>query len=304
MSAALVASGSALPILLLIAVGWAVRQFRIVDHQGALALTRLVYHVTIPAAVAFSIARVDLTPQLLLLPLIGMTLPTLLAGIMYLTTRRLAEAPRRRGVLLVTLVVMGVFAFPFMELYYGPEGLARIALYDMGNVFYAAILATYLARRFGSGVGRISVRGIFSSPILIGALVGVALAVLDRPLPAVAAGLLQRLATANTPLSMLAVGMFLRPSRGYGALVAQYVGIRMVLGGMLGWGLAQLLGLQGLSLVIATVGSALPAGTTGLVLAGKEGLDTGLAAAIVSSSMLIGVLVVALLPHLLAALYL
>jgi predicted permease len=98
--------------------------------------------------------------------------------------------------------------------------------------------------------------------------------------------------------------MFLRPNRAQSGLVLQFIGIRMLWGGILGWAMALLFGLDGLDLIAATVGSSLPAGTTALVLSSAEGLDTGLAAAVVSSSLIVGIVVVNVLPHLLAAVYL
>ena len=295
----------AVPVLLLIGIGFIVRKTGLLDESGALSLTRLAYHVTIPSAIAVSIARVELSPELFFLPLIGALLPALLAGIMYLTTRRLAAQPQQRGVLLVATVILGVFAFPFMELAFGQAGLARIALYDMGNAFYAGILATYFARRFGGRQqSTINLRRVFSSPLLLAALAGVLLSALRVEMTGVLGSLLSRLAAANTPLSMMAVGMFLRPSRAQGALVLQFVAIRMILGGIVGWVLARVLGLTGLDLIAATVGSSLPAGTTVLVLSGAEGLDTSLAAALVSSSLIVGLVLINVLPHLLAAWYL
>jgi predicted permease len=294
----------AVPILLLIGVGVLVRQTGLIDEKGALSVTRLAYHVTIPSAICVSIARSTLAPELFFLPLIAAILPAILAGIMYLTTRRLKDQPRQRGVLLVAMVILGVFAFPFMELFFGTDGLARIALYDMGNAFYAGILATYFARHFGNQSSRkISLRRVFSSPLLFAALAGVTLSLFRVSLSGVLGSLLDRLAGANTPLAMMAVGMFLRPSRAQGGLVLQFIGIRMLLGGLLGWALAILFGLQGLDLIVATVGSSLPAGTTALVLSGAEGLDTSLAAALVSSSLVVGIVLVNTLPLLLAAVY-
>jgi predicted permease len=295
----------AVPILLLIGVGVLVRQTGLIDEKGALSVTRLAYHVTIPAAICISIARSTLEPRLFYLPLIAAILPAILAGIMYLTTRRLNRQPEQRGVLLVAMVILGVFAFPFMELFFGTDGLARIALYDMGNAFYAGILATYFARHFGTrSSSRISLRGVFSSPLLLAALAGVALSLCGVALTGVLGSLLDRLAGANTPLAMMAVGMFLRPNRAQGGLVLQFIGVRMLLGGVLGWAFALLFGLEGLDLIVATVGSSLPAGTTALVLSGAEGLDTSLAAALVSSSLLVGIVLVNTLPLLLARLYL
>jgi malate permease and related proteins len=297
----------AAPILLLIVLGVVLRKTGLVDQRGGLVLTRLAYNVTIPAAIFVSIARADFELSLLWMPVMGFLLPILLAGIMYLTTRRLADRPRQRGPLLVGMVVLGVFGYPFMELLFGADGLARIALYDVGNAFYAGIVGVSLARHFGRAEGdgsAISWRRVLASPILLAAIGGVVFTVGELPLMGPLGSFLDRLAMANTPLAMIAVGVFLRPRRAYGALVAQFVAIRMVLGGLLGWALCLLLRLDGLSLIAGVVGSTLPAGTTVLVFSGNEGLDTELAASMVSVTILIGAVLITVLPYLLAAVYL
>ncbi len=296
----------AAPILMLIALGVVIRETGLIDQRGGLVLTRLAFNVTIPAAIFVSIARASFEPALLWMTALGFVVPILLAGLMYLTTRRLADRPRQRGPLLVGMVVLGVFAFPFMELFFGPAGLARIALYDVGNAFYSSLVAVSLARHFGDDGHRApsSRWRALASPILVGAVAGVVWSVARIPLNGLFGAFCDRLAAANTPLAMIAVGIFLRPQRAYGALVGQFLLIRMLVGGLLGWALALLLGLDGLSLIAATVGSSLPAGTTVLVLSGNEGLDTELAASLVSVSLLVGTGVVSILPHVLASIYL
>ncbi len=297
----------ATPILMLIALGVVVRRIGLLDLRGGLVLTRLAYHVTIPAAIFVSIARADFELSLLWMPLLGFVIPILLATLMYLTTRRLAHRPRQRGPMLVGMVVLGVFAFPFMELFFGADGLARIALYDVGNAFFAGIVAISLARYFGrdSGEGNPIVwRRVLASPILIAAIAGVVFTIARLPLNGPIASFIDRLAVANTALAMIAVGVFLIPQRAYGTLVAQFVLIRMVIGGLLGWTMSILLGLDGLSLIAGAVGSSLPAGTTVLIFSGNEGLDTELAASLVSVTILVGAVVINVLPHILAAIYL
>ena len=229
----------ALPILLLIGVGVLVRVSGLVNQKEGLVLTRVVYYVTIPAAIIVSIAGAQLTLAKVWLPVISLVVPCMLAGIMYLTTRRLLHQPELRGVLLVGMVVLAIFAYPFFELFYGPEGLANMAIYDVGNAIYAGPVALTLAQRFGSRR---------TAPLQRSA------AWKRRP-PRRCSG--QRClgwqrrccrsrsgawwATpcggqyANSPLAMVSVGLFLRPRRGHLGLVAQFVGLRMVLGGLLGW---------------------------------------------------------------------
>jgi len=138
------------PILMLIALGVVLRLARLVDRQSGLVLTRLAYYVTIPAAIFTSIARSRLTPSMLFLPAIGFVLPTLLAVLAHLLTRDWAGRPELRGVVMVGMVLLGVFGYPFFQLFFGEEGLARMAMYDVGNSLYAGTVALWVAQRLGS----------------------------------------------------------------------------------------------------------------------------------------------------------
>jgi hypothetical protein len=296
------------PILMLIALGVVLRLTGLVDQRGALVLTRLAYHVTIPAAILISIVRARLTSSMLLLPVMGLAVPLALAGVVYLTTRRLADRPDLRGVLMVGMVVLGVFGYPFFQLFFGAEGLARIAMYDVGNAIYAGTAAIWFSQRFGSrsqGIdGGRALRKVITSPIMWAAVLGVLFSALGIELGGPVEDFVQRLAAANTPLAMIAVGAFLRPQAAHGPLVAQFVAIRMLLGAAIGWGAGLLLGMGGLDLITACVASTLPAGTTALIYAGNEGLDTELAASIISVTVLVGAVTINILPLLLANVYL
>ena len=113
-----------------------------------------------------------------------------------------------------------------------------------------------------------------------------------------------RLVAANTPLAMIAVGTFIRPRATYGAPVAQFILIRMVLGTAMGYLIALAMGMSGLDLVTCCVAPALPAGTTSLIYAGNEGLDTEFAASLISATVIVGAVLVNVLPHMLASIYL
>lgn len=296
----------ALPVLLLIVVGVLVRAGGLVDRASRLTLTRLVYYVTIPAAIFSSISRSELSLALLALPVIGFLLPCALAGVMYAATRHIADQPARRGVLLVAMVVLAVFAYPFFEVYYGLDGLAHMAMFDVGNALFAGTVALWLAAHFGQNGDRrqsIGWRKMLTSPLLVAAVAGIGVSLSDVTLRGPLWEALELLRAANTPLAMIAVGSFLEPQAAHLGLIARYVGVRMVLGGVAGLGLALLLGLDGLGVVTACVGSAMPAGTTALVYAGTEGLDTEFAASLISGTLLVGVVVIALLPLLLAGVY-
>ncbi len=297
------------PILMLIVLGVLLRVAGLIDRQSGLVLTRLAYYVTIPATIFTSIARSQLSTSMLFLPAIGFALPTFLAGLAYLLTRGIADRPELRGVMLVAMVVLGVFGYPFFQLFFGEEGLARMAMYDVGNSLYAGTLALWLAQRFGAnhqaaGSGRLVWHKVMTSSVLWAAVLGVLATVLKVPVKGPVGDFLDRLAMANTPLAMIAVGVFVRPKAVYVSLMAQFVFLRMGLGALLGWLIALALGLRGLDVVTAGAASALPCGTTALIYAGNEGLDAEFAASLISVTVIIGAVLINVLPRLFAQVYL
>lgn len=229
----------ATPIILLIGIGILLRATHLVDERSGLVLTRVAYHVTIPAAIFSSIAKAQFSRSMMYLPLLGFALPTLLAGLAYLTTQRLKDQPAIRGVMLSAMVVLGVFGYPFMELFFGAEGLTRVALYDVGNSVFAGTLALWIAQHFGvqrpDQPKTQAWKRVVTSPVMWAAALGTAASLLHIQVNGPIGNLLTRLASANAPLAMMAVGVFVRPRGSYGAWVAQYVGLRMVLGGALAW---------------------------------------------------------------------
>jgi predicted permease len=71
--------------------------------------------------------------------------------------------------------------------------------------------------------------------------------------------------------------------------------MRMGMGFLLGQGIVLLFNLQGLDRTIVTLGSAAPIGMVPMVYAVSEGLDTEFAAACISLSIIVGVIITPLL---------
>ncbi|MHB0859013.1 MAG: AEC family transporter [Anaerolineae bacterium] len=291
------------PILMLILVGVVVRSTRLIDERGGMVLTRLAYYVTLPATIYLAIANAQVTPSMLTLGALGFGIPVLMASLLYLTTRRLAGQPEIRGVMLVATVVLVVFGYPFFQLFFGAEGLARLAMFDAGNAIYAGSVALWLAQRHGQrpDAKSVTIRGVLTSPLLMAVVLAMASSVSGVMVGGAALDFLHRLSAANAPVVMIAVGVFIRPRASHAPLVAQYVLIRMFLGGLIGCLAAFALGLRGLDVVTACSASTLPAGTTALIYATNEGLDAEFAASIISATVVVGSVIITVLPHVLAA---
>ena len=288
------AVAQSLPILCLMAGGFLLKQAGLIRPSDGQVLSRLIINTTLPAVIFLSVARANVAPASLAI-LAG-------CGLSVALVQRLVAGQVARWfkfdravagvVILGTMIVnVGFFLFPIFLAVYGQEGLSRLAAFDVGNSLSATGYGYYLATRFGenppSGPWR-SLQRILTLPILWAAVAGLGLNLARLSLPSFAIKILEPLGAANTPLAMVTLGSFLQLRfRNWKPLVVA-VALRMGLGLALGQGLVALAQLQGLERAAVALGAAMPSGMAVLVYAAAEGLDTELAAGVVSLGLTAG----------------
>jgi hypothetical protein len=108
-------------------------------------------------------------------------------------------------------------------------------------------------------------------------------------------GVLEPLSKANTPLAMLTLGAFIELRFPNWKPMLATVLLRIGGGWLLGQALVLALGLTGLDRAAVALGAAMPVGVATLVFASMEGLDVDFAAATISLSILLGLLITPLL---------
>jgi len=114
-------------------------------------------------------------------------------------------------------------------------------------------------------------------------------------LPTFLLKLLEPIGSANTPLAMIALGTFLEFKFPKWKLMGLTVFLRMAVGFGIGQLLIYLFRLQGVERAAVGLGSAMPVGMVTLVYAVSEGLDAEFAAAVISLSIVIGMIVTPLM---------
>ena len=193
---------------------------------------------------------------------------------------------------------VGTLLYPVIQTVYGAEGVSRVAAFDIGNSLMASGYGYYIATCYGTknpcGIGN-SLKKVFSVPILWATLIGLAVNLIGISLPAFMVKMLTPVSAANTPLAMIALGIFVNLRFPKWKLVSLAVFLRMGVGLLLGLAIAFLANLQGLDRTVVIMGSAMPIGMVPLVYASAEGLDTELAAACISLSIILGLFITPLL---------
>lgn len=289
-----------IPLIAAFFVGIAFKLLKLLGKQDAPVLLRFVLNVSLPALTILAITRVQLTPDLALIPVSAMLVVFIIYFISSFIGKRMRMAPATYGSFLVgTLIMNSAFMLPFFAASHGNEGLARASLFDIGNSFLIFTFIYYQAIKYGDNAhtDRINWMKFLRLPPLWGMVIALALKLGKVEIPSMGVNLLNLIGQPTTPLVMISLGLYFEPRASHlgKALVAVF--IRMGLGFACGLGLSMLFGLEGVTRAVVVAGSALPIGFNTLIFSNLENMDREFAATEVSISIIIALFYIPWLIH-------
>jgi len=182
--------------------------------------------------------------------------------------------------------------FPFILAVYGANGFGDAILFDFGNALLVSTFTYGFCFRFSeqASIRSGALQRILKSPLVWALCLAVLLSISGNALPFYVQDMIRPLGNMTSPLILIALGIFFSLRLQHIKLLALILGMRMLLGLCLGWLVAGLLGLQGLSKLIVILCSAAPVGFSVLTFSSMARLDTELASSAVSLSILFGLL--------------
>lgn len=237
-----------LVFLLLIAAGYFLQK-KINGKQDLKGIKVLILSVVLPATIFVALLKINISPELLLLPIGALALNFIL---FYAAKQALPKlgfradnSDFRTMVMLVPSLAPGLSCFPFVMEYLGDEPLAMAALADVGNKIFVLIILYLIAMNWYYGQ-RASTDASSGSPDRKEKLKDLGLSLLREPvnLVIVAAilmlsfglnisslpGFLEttavRLAALMTPIVLLFIGMAVRFERREMALILRVLAFR------------------------------------------------------------------------------
>jgi len=279
-----------IPLIIAFFVGIAAKKIKLLSKEDAPVLLKLVLSVTLPALTILSIYKATLSLNMVFIPLAAM----LVVFIVYFISSfvgGLMKMPRTTfGSFLVgTMIMNTAFSLPFFWAAFENEGLVRASLFDIGNSLLIFTFIYYNAIKYGDNnkSDKIQWSKFLRLPPLWGMLIAFVIKAAGISIPTAGMNFLSLVGQPTTPLIMIALGLYFEPKvQNLGrAVVAIF--IRMGLGLGLGYLLAMLFGLEGISRTVVIVNSATPIGFNTLIFANLENMDREFAATIVSISILI-----------------
>ncbi len=290
-----------LPLISLVVIGFGLKKIGLINRNDGPHLSAFILNITLPAVIFLSVSQADVDPvKLVILAMCSFTISLILRLLSGRITQWLKIPASIAGVIILSSMAMNIgnFLFPITQTIYGSEGVSRLAAFDIGNSLMASGYGYYLATRFGSNTPKgfkNSLRKVASLPILWAVIGGLFINLLGWSLPVFVVKILTPVSAANSALAMITLGVFVEFVFPKWKLMVLTVFLRMGIGFLLGQVIVLLGNFQGIERTIISMGAAMPIGMVPLVYANVEGLDSEFAAACISLSIVVGVIVSPLL---------
>ncbi len=286
-------------VIILLGIG-AARSSTFGDSAGRL-ISRIVFNLTLPAAIVRAFQTTEFRPALLGLILLGFlasALPFFFSLVVY------RKKPREERIIQLANVSgfnIGCFALSFVQAFFPASSVVATCLFDAGNSLMSTGGTWALMRALVLDAGDTSaheragvfVRSLLSSIPFDCYLVLIALGLGGIRLPSQLIALIDPIASANSFLSLFMIGLMIRFSLDgrKAAELVRLLGWRFVFATVLSLAAVFVLPLdEGVRQVVAVLAWA-PAASTGPLYTLWAGGDEGLAGMANAVTVLVGVLV-------------
>jgi malate permease and related proteins len=286
-----------LPVILTFVLGFFLKKRGIFTSDNAETFLKLVFFISLPALIFVSIVRAKLSSDLIFIPITCMIVVLITLPIVYSVGRRFHLPGPSLGAFVVgPMITNTTFVVPFLLTTFGREAIALLSIFDIGNNIMIYTLVYYCANRHRAAKNSESALKIIArSPLLYALFTGLILNAMEQTLPPVFLNFFQGLGDMTTPLVMLSLGIYFKPTLvRTGATVAS-ITIRIIIGFLIALFFTFLFGIDGLNRTVVLVACSAPLGFTTLTFSAIAGLDTEFAASCVSYSILIGLFTTPLL---------
>ena len=286
------------PIILLALIGFILKKINFFDTSHADLFLKIVFYIAIPGLIFSSFDQLVLDHQLISLPFFAAFILLFNFGLSYLLGLKLKLKRKTHGTFVLGASILNTgFSLPFVLAILGEDGVSRLILFDLGNVFLVITLLYYFSCKMGSNdySRKIVLKKLTTSTPLLALIIAMTLNLTNIHLPDFLLDLSYKIGNMVIPLIMFALGIYFNPKFVHLKLSVITIFIRMVIGFLVGLLIVYLFNLRGLERTIIMVGTSAPVGFNTLTFSSLENLDKEFAASLLSYSILIGIFSVPLI---------
>jgi len=279
-----------LPLILLAGAGALVDRWLRLDLRS---MTRLNLYILSPALLFTSLMNVSvpLSDGIRVLAFVMLVYSFMAAfGLLYARIRRLDRVTASSMVLSVTLFNAVNLGFPFVLFAYGDEGLRLAAVMVAASSFLHNGFGLFVAAQ-GAMTLRQSLMSLLRIPVVHAIVLALLFRLIDFTVPIALFQPIDLLGKAAIPVLLVTIGMELGRIR-LGTQqpdVWAAVGIRLLIGPLIAWGAASLVGLTGLLRTVVILQASMPAAIMPIIFAREFGGNVSFVSRVVLFSTLLSI---------------
>lgn len=201
-----------LPLLIMMAVGFAARHFGLVNAQATKQINACVFKIFLPLLLAFNIMDTPLEAAVDVRTLVYALITTMLCfGVLFLVVPRLVSQRRDRGVIIqcVARSNYAIFGIPLVNMMYPNADVSIAAMMVAIVVPVFNVMSTIALMVNGSDQkpdAKHILKGVVTNPLIIATVIGMILWRLDVQLPTVIEKPFRNLANISSPLALFVLG--------------------------------------------------------------------------------------------------
>ncbi len=291
------ATEKVLPLLIMMAVGYAAKLLRVMDERGVRQANNAVFRVFLPLSLCLSIMDTSAATVMDVKTIVYAVAATVLAFLLLLLiVPRFCKQRSAVGVLVqgVMRSNYALFGIPLVGQLYGDTSMAAlmvVVVVPTFNVLSVIVLTIYGGEK--ADIKQI-VKGIITNPLIIYSALGFVLWKLNVTLPPLLSSPLHTIASIATPLALFLLGASLDFSKAYSnkRLLAFGVLGRLVVMPVVCLLGAVALGIRDMSLAALIAVFASPTAVSSYPMAQQMGGDADLAAAQVAFSAALSIVTI------------
>lgn len=294
MELALITAQQVIILFLLIGCGFVAVKTGVLKQEGKQTLSNLLLYLVVPAMIVHSY-MMDFSEEILhnLLAAFGMSVLAILIGTVITLVLTARRKDRRAPIFRFACVFSNAayMGFPLISALFGSEGLLYASAYV--TVFNILLWTMGYGMVSGSSSPKEVARSLLHTPVLYAMVVGLAIYLLQIPVPNLIAQPIDLLSGMNTPLSMLITGMLIAAGDLKSIVCDKHIwklaGLRMVLIPAVCVAVFTLLGFHGMSAQVVLLLECCPAAAITSVFAVQFGHDERFAAGCVVLTTLLSI---------------
>lgn len=199
--------------VLIIALGYILKQLNIIKEKDGEVLSRIIFNVTLPALIIVSINDMIIESSLFLLVIIGLLYGIIACLVGLIVFKNEDDKTKGMLTMLVAGFNIGLFAYPLVEGIWGKEGVQYFGMFDIGNSFIVFGVVYLIGNYYSSNEVKLnfkhSILKLFKSIPMVTYLVVFILAIYNIRLPDILLNISDIISSANMPLSFLLLGIYL-----------------------------------------------------------------------------------------------